>query len=974
MPRSPSFHALVCALGALLFVSGLTAFNGVSKLGLVVSEIMYQPAPPSPAEREAGFTSADAFEYLEITNTAAGSLELKDLTLEGSISFHFASATRDHLDPGETALLVSDSAAFAFRYGAGLPVLGTFAGDLPDLGGPLTLTTNEDGTRDLDILYGTGNLWPKTPRGMGFSLVLRDPEKNPDHNVPTAWRASAQIGGSPGFEDPEPAHLPIYINEIRPKTAILDTYFRETRYPATPDAAPSAFVNLYVQDMRANPYHFSFLHLVGPDLVGHASGWASPAQDDSIRAVDVDLGQVLQLVDTDLVLQGKTAIIVTADHGGGGGQLTHHIDIEYPLNFTISFHAWGPGIPAGADLYQLNQATRTLPDPELNPAYAPDTASMPIRNGGLGNLAADLLGLPAIPGSWINHDQTLHVGADRSSIDYVIAISIDGLRPDSIVRLGPEELPNLHRLRREGAFTDAARTDVDYTLTNPNHSSMLTSRGTLDQPGVGQGHNVTFNSSVSATLESWNGAYIASVFDMVKSAGQSTAFYSNKAKLDFLGRSYGAIGADAIELHNPNDVAVNVGGWHLTDDPTAPTKFRLPNNTSVPAHGYLVLAGDPLSRSPQRPSPTTNFFGSAFSLEPSGGELHLFGTSNGILNGFDHGIAFDPLLHGTTLARQSSPEGERFYTPGRSTIGGDNLVHAASPLVITEVSTEPGEAFVELRNTSADVVSTNALWSLSGHVQFTFPGDIVIPPNHYLLAAENPAALSPLVPESAQVLGPLRVDPSNQTGPAEIEIALNWQQTDLLGVPRQVSLDRVVLARRGDWPDPPPGHTWERRGHRSFAGTPLNWRSSEAPGGSPGMATHGSYEVWSQRWLANAGPDQREADADPDGDGLTNFHEYGFATDPLDPASFFQPIFQWTPSRGLPTLTFQRPIDSTDLLYLTEASTDLLTWKGTTIDVVELAERVILQGNDNQDRVEVTLAIPAWNGARFVRLQVVRSD
>ena len=104
---------------------------------------------------------------------------------------------------------------------------------------------------------------------------------------------------------------------------------------------------------------------------------------------------------------------------------------------------------------------------------------------------------------------------------------------------------------------------------------MLTGRGTLDAEGVGRGHHITFNSDVFTTLEAWNGGtYIASAFDVVNAFGLRTVFFSNKVKLDFLGRSYGAINGDSVELYNPNPTAVDISGWGLTDDPAEPLNLH----------------------------------------------------------------------------------------------------------------------------------------------------------------------------------------------------------------------------------------------------------------------------------------------------------------------------------------------------------------------------------------------------------------
>jgi hypothetical protein len=169
------------------------------------------------------------------------------------------------------------------------------------------------------------------------------------------------------------------------------------------DEATAVMQEALLSDLADTNFNYTFVHYADLDDAGHfQGGWGSPAYMEAIVTVDNYLGQLFNLVETDPDLVGRTAIILSADHGGTG---TGHSTASIPANYTIPFYVWGAGVAHG-DLYALNDGTRMNPGTG-RPDY--NASGQPIRNGDGGNLALDLLGLGGIPNSLINSAQNLLV-------------------------------------------------------------------------------------------------------------------------------------------------------------------------------------------------------------------------------------------------------------------------------------------------------------------------------------------------------------------------------------------------------------------------------------------------------------------------------------------------------------------------------------------------------------------------------------
>lgn len=156
----------------------------------------------------------------------------------------------------------------------------------------------------------------------------------------------------------------------------------------------SNLVTRVVATLATAAPRYTFLHLAEPDISGHYFYWGTETYREAVRHVDRQLARVLEAIEANPALRSQTAIVLTSDHGGGDASGWHAYP-DVPCVYTIPLFVWGPGVPAGADLYELF-SNRTDPGP-LYLNY--DAPGQPLRDGDSANIALALLGLPPIPGS-----------------------------------------------------------------------------------------------------------------------------------------------------------------------------------------------------------------------------------------------------------------------------------------------------------------------------------------------------------------------------------------------------------------------------------------------------------------------------------------------------------------------------------------------------------------------------------------------
>jgi predicted AlkP superfamily pyrophosphatase or phosphodiesterase len=149
------------------------------------------------------------------------------------------------------------------------------------------------------------------------------------------------------------------------------------------------------------------VHFAAPDGAGHAFGWntamGSPYRA-AVKEVDTEIAALMAMIDADSALRGRVAIILTADHGGGVPLRTHS-EFTAPENFNVPLLIWLGQDTAATELIALNSDRRAVVP---STTYVDNEAvPQPIRSAEVGNIAMQLLGLPAIPGSVANAKQDL---------------------------------------------------------------------------------------------------------------------------------------------------------------------------------------------------------------------------------------------------------------------------------------------------------------------------------------------------------------------------------------------------------------------------------------------------------------------------------------------------------------------------------------------------------------------------------------
>lgn len=178
---------------------GATQFtvSPVSKLyvdSLRVTELNYNPSPAPPGSP---FDTQD-FEYIELKNFGNQTLNLENVQFTNGITFTFGNVT---LAPGQTGVLVRNTAAFQSRYGTDPYILGEYGSTTTNFSNGGEKVTLADPFNQTIADFSYKDSWYPTTDGNGATLEVINPASAPELDQATSWQASTVPDGTPGIEN-----------------------------------------------------------------------------------------------------------------------------------------------------------------------------------------------------------------------------------------------------------------------------------------------------------------------------------------------------------------------------------------------------------------------------------------------------------------------------------------------------------------------------------------------------------------------------------------------------------------------------------------------------------------------------------------------------------------------------------------------------------------------------------------------------
>jgi regulation of enolase protein 1 (concanavalin A-like superfamily) len=177
---------------------------------------------------------------------------------------------------------------------------------------------------------------------------------------------------------------------------------------------------------------------------------------------------------------------------------------------------------------------------------------------------------------------------------------------------------------------------------------------------------------------------------------------------------------DYVELYNHSTSGVDISGCILTDDPDT-NKFVIPPGTIIPPRGFVFYSETNMN----------------FALNAMGETIYFLKPDRSrVLDA----VQFGAQQNGVATGRW--PDGANdFYRLAAKTPGAANAPILPSDVVINELMYDPisgndDDQYVELFNRGTNAINLGG-WQLTGGVSFTFPTNVILATNGFMVVARN---------------------------------------------------------------------------------------------------------------------------------------------------------------------------------------------------------------------------------------------
>lgn len=620
-----------------------------------ITEIMYNPQ------------GGDAFEFIELKNIGATEVDLSGFSFDG-ITYQFAEGSTP-LASGAYLLLVNDANVSAFRARhPGVRLDGLYEGSLSNKGERLALL-DRNGETVLSVDYDDRGAWPSAPDGDGYSLVLSNPDGDPDS--PANWRASLAKGGTPGRPSPSGPQPLVILNEVLAEN--VDSVPNGATFPDFVELKNVAGTDVYMQnwslsDNPAKPRKFNF----PAGTVIKANGYLVVWLDTAAEAPGLHAGFAMDNDGDTIALfnpEGERIDVLgfglqVADHSIGRGSNS----VAWSLTHPTPGKANKAAPVADLNSLKLNEFVAAAPPGSADWVELFNTDSKPAALFGLA-WEAGLAKFTYRRLSFIAPNSYQIFSADR--------------RPG--VRHLDFKLPAAGGTLLLRDTNGAELDDLSYRTQKDGES-----RGRFPN---GTGPWTTFTTTVSPGqanyLPKTDGLKISELLAI-----------NDAAVIDPLGRT-----SDWIEIWNNSTTSIDLAGMSLSIDKIEPGQWSFPESAKLRAKDRLVVWCNG-SRDPALGP--ADYLNTGHSLNGAYGTVYLFNANEQIVDSVSYGFQ----VPDRSVGRDKNGDWALLDSP---TPGKENKLPAtlASPsnLVINEwMANGRGSDWIELHNPQSKPVRMDGLY------------------------------------------------------------------------------------------------------------------------------------------------------------------------------------------------------------------------------------------------------------------------